>query len=183
MSEQNERNSRRSFLKKSIAGVAGVSLFPTLIKAEKKLILKTKKEKKRKIITRTLGKTDIKVPVIGMGCYTTLNENVVRAALDAGIACFDTAPNYGRGNSETMLGNMFQGRPRNSFVIATKHFGFRDNRTGLIPENVTPAEYRESFRKSIDESLKRMKLYYVDIFHILVSHYNGYQTEISQNML
>ena len=127
MNGKNTQNSRRGFLKKGMAGIAGLSLFPSFFRGESKAKEKIESKIKKKIIYRTLGRTGIKVAVIGIGCYTTYNKNVIQTALDKGVVYIDTAPGYGRGNSEKMLGEVFKGRPRDSFVIATKHIGFRDN--------------------------------------------------------
>ena len=164
MNGKNTQNSRRGFLKKGMAGIASLSLFPSFFRGESKAKKKIDSKIKKKIVYRTLGRTGIKVAVIGIGCYTTYNKNVIQTALDKGVVYIDTAPGYGRGNSEKMLGEVFKGRPRDSFVIATKHIGFRDNRTGLIPKNIDSARYKASFLYSINGSIKRMNLNYVDVF-------------------
>jgi myo-inositol catabolism protein IolS len=80
---------------------------------------------------RTLGQTDIEVSTVCMGCWGIAggsnwgpqNEqdslDALDASLDAGVNFFDTAPLYGKGYSEELVGRAFKGR-RNRVVIATK---------------------------------------------------------------
>ncbi len=55
-----------------------------------------------------------------MGVQQSDNPNLLRAALDAGIVHLDTGHIYSRGRNEEMIGGVIKGRPRDSFVIATK---------------------------------------------------------------
>ena len=66
-----------------------------------------------------LGSSGIQVSVVGIGCNSfgvwidaAQAQEVVEAALDAGINFFDTAEVYGRGASETILGNAVRCAPR-----------------------------------------------------------------------
>jgi acyl-CoA synthetase (AMP-forming)/AMP-acid ligase II len=71
------------------------------------------------------------------------NPELVRAALDAGIVHFDTAHYYQRGRNEEMIGQMIKGRPRDSFVIATKVLGSPiDSKTGLYKPEATEEVFR-----------------------------------------
>src|SRR5215211_2585602 len=94
-----------------------------------------------KAFQRTLGRSDLQVSAMGLGCWAIGglwywldgpggwgdidDEESVRAiqrALDLGINFFDTAANYGTGHSERMLARGLEGK-RDQAVIATK-FGF-----------------------------------------------------------
>lgn len=162
MSTTDRSNSRREFLKKGLTGFTGASLLSTFGRSDE-----TKKasdaKNKPTVIKRTLGRTGLKVPVISLGAS---NENVTRAALDAGVLLLDTANRYGAGRHETMLGDVLKGRPRNSFIIATKIIPKLDNFTGLPPENMTPADFKKDFRKKMEQSLTRLKLDFVDILYL-----------------
>lgn len=80
---------------------------------------------------RTLGRTSIQVSPVAMGCmslcsnqtYEAIPEDqaiaTVHAAIDAGVNFFDTAPMYGEGESERLLGKALAGR-RDRVVIADK---------------------------------------------------------------
>jgi aryl-alcohol dehydrogenase-like predicted oxidoreductase len=90
---------------------------------------------------RPLGKTDVKVSVMALGCWPFAggavwgeqddNDSIatVHASLDAGINFFDTAEGYEEGKSERVLGRGLKGR-RHEAVIATKvspnHLGAED---------------------------------------------------------
>ena len=62
-------------------------------------------------------------------------DGLVRGALDAGMVHLDTAHGYQRGRNEEMIGRVLKGRPRESFVIATKVWDGR--RTGLFSAETT----------------------------------------------
>ena len=80
--------------------------------------------------TRPLGRTAVRVTRLGFGgaplgnLFRPLDENTardtVRAAWDAGVRYFDTAPLYGHGLSERRLGAVLRAQPREAFVISTK---------------------------------------------------------------
>jgi aryl-alcohol dehydrogenase-like predicted oxidoreductase len=157
-------NSRRNFIKKSAVGLAGVSIlsspFP-LPGEDKPGVQET--GKKGKIITRVLGKTGLKLPVVSMGVMNADNPNLVSAALDAGIVMLDTAHAYQRGKNEEMIGQVIKDRPRDSFVIATKVAGdYLDRKTGLFTENTKA----EAFMEKFSTSLKRLGLDHVDILYL-----------------
>jgi aryl-alcohol dehydrogenase-like predicted oxidoreductase len=111
--------------------------------------------------TRLLGKTGIRVPIVSMGVMNTDNPHLVRAALDAGYVLLDTAQGYQRGTNEAMIGEILKGRPRNSFVIATKASLPKDQATGGYGPHAT----EEAYTKKIDTSLKSLGLDYVDIYY------------------
>ncbi len=99
----------------------------------------------------------------------------VQRALEAGINFFDTADVYSRGASEEVLGNLLQqlGVRRESVVVATKVFQVMSddvNDRGLS---------RKHILHSIDQSLRRLKMDYVDLYQI---HRWDYQTPIEETM-
>ncbi|MFO1039942.1 MAG: aldo/keto reductase [Geminicoccaceae bacterium] len=79
---------------------------------------------------RKLGKSGVEVPVIGFGgaplgnLYTEFSDEdaraAVRAAYDAGMRLFDTAPLYGFGLSEHRIGEALRWQDRDSYVLSTK---------------------------------------------------------------
>ena len=76
---------------------------------------------------RKFGPTDLTVSAIGFGCWDSAGwpsgfDDMVAAvdrAIDLGVTCFDTAPNYGGGESELMLGRAL-GPRRKDVVVVTK---------------------------------------------------------------
>jgi aryl-alcohol dehydrogenase-like predicted oxidoreductase len=113
---------------------------------------------------RKLGSSDIEVSEISLGSWLTYSGGVeqeqakacVQAAFDAGINFVDTANVYGRGASETLLGEVLSGRDRSSYVLATKvYFPMSDTDRGLSAEQI---------HKQIDASLARLQTDYVDLY-------------------
>lgn len=78
---------------------------------------------------------------------------LVQTAYEMGVNFFDTAPNYGKGTSELRLGKALKGYDRNKLVVNTK-FGHTDSGGTDYSSN--------SIRKSLDGSLKRLQMDYVD---------------------
>jgi predicted aldo/keto reductase-like oxidoreductase len=150
--------SRRDFLKFTAAGLGGCVYLGA---NEKSLSAEVQEEKEEKITYRTLGKTGLKLPVITMGVQNSDNPNLVRAALDGGMVHLDTAHYYQRGTNEVMIGEVIKGRPRDSFVIATKESLPKNRITGFYREGAT----EKAFLGQLDISLKRLGLEYVDILY------------------
>ena len=114
--------------------------------------------------TRTLGKSDLEVTVVGLGCNNfggrideTASRAVIDAALDAGVTFFDTADVYGnRGGSEEIIGRALAGR-RERVVLATK-FGHD------LGDGETARGGREYIRKAIEASLRRLQTDWIDLY-------------------
>jgi len=68
----------------------------------------------------TLGRTGFEVSDVSMGCGHISESNVVRYAYDKGINYFDTAESYGKGDSETKIGEAMQHMDRKKIFITTK---------------------------------------------------------------
>ena len=150
---------RRKFLGTAAGTVAGVltlgSSVPASARAGKK------EEKAGALITRTLGRTGYKLPIVSMGVMNADNPELVRRAYEAGIRHFDTAYGYQRGRNEEMVGRVLveELKVRDKVVIATK-INIRP------PQRSLPAEeIKEMHRKMIDESLRRLQTDYVDILY------------------
>ncbi len=137
---------RRSFLKASATGAAGMAILPAV-----KGVPSDLSQKKDNVITRKLGKTELEVAVVGMGCGRVDSPAVIKAALKLGINFFDTAHVYQKGNSEKILGETLKEYPRDSFNIATK---------------VKNPGSKEEFLNMLDLSLERLQMEYVDILFL-----------------
>jgi 1-deoxyxylulose-5-phosphate synthase len=115
---------------------------------------------------RQLGSSDLQVSEIALGSWLTyglgVDDSAARACVDkafeVGINFFDTSNVYGRGGAETLLGDVLQSRPRDSYVLATKLFFPMDD-TG---ENQGLS--RQQVFKQIDDSLRRLRTDYVDLY-------------------
>jgi len=113
---------------------------------------------------RKLGDSDLEVSEISLGSWLTYGVGVeadkARACLEEafahGINFIDTSNIYGRGAAETFLGEALQGRPRDSYILATKlYFPMSETDFGLS---------RAQVEKQLDASLKRLRIDYVDLY-------------------
>jgi len=130
------------------------------------------------------GDTGLKVSRLCLGCmsfgdrsdYMVAGESarkVLRRAWDLGINFFDTANVYSNGRSEEILGDFVAGMNREEFVIATKVYnsmGEGPNEKGLS---------RKHILWQISESLKRLKMEYVDLYQ---THRWDYDTPIEETL-
>lgn len=113
---------------------------------------------------RRLGKTELKVSEIGFGAWQLGNDDqwggmsdatareLVATALDRGCNLFDTAPNYAKTRSETLLGETLKGK-RQDVVLVSK-FGHR-------PSGETDFSV-DWFWESLHGSLERLRTDYLD---------------------
>jgi predicted aldo/keto reductase-like oxidoreductase len=159
---------RRDFMKSTLAGAGGF-LFLPLKDMKQEFRVVEAKGKEKKFAYRTLGKTGMKLPVINMGVMNTNDPSLVKVALDSGMVMLDTAQTYQRGQNEGMIGEVLKGRPRDTFVLATKARLPSDQKTGLYAEEAT----EDAFLKKVDVSLKNLGLDYVDIYY----HHNVWKRE------
>src|SRR6201998_3238643 len=115
---------------------------------------------------RVFGRSGMQLSVLGFGCGAVGGlmvrgdhadqERTVAHALDAGVNYFDTAVQYGDGESERNLGRVLQKlKPANIFVGTKVRLPPQD--TGRIAEAVT---------KSLEASLSRLQRDHGDIFHL-----------------
>src|SRR3954449_2152309 len=106
---------------------------------------------------RRLGSSDLEVSEISLGSWMTYGGGVddtaaeacVAKAFDVGINFVDTANVYSGGKAEEFLGEVLAGRPRDSYVLATKvYFRMPNGDRGLS---------RDQVHKQIDDSLRRLR--------------------------
>jgi len=143
---------RKSFLKTTFSGAAGLAI---LGPANQPIQAPQPDQwlPQERFVYRTLGHTGLHLPVISMGVEHADNPKLVRAALDAGITCFDTAHIYQQGKNETLLGQLAGERPRDSLIISTKILG--GSRTSY-----------QNFLWRFNRSMERLRLEYVDILYL-----------------
>jgi aryl-alcohol dehydrogenase-like predicted oxidoreductase len=128
---------------------------------------------------RPLGSSDLQVSEISLGSWLTYGGGVgreqaeacVAKAFDVGINFIDTANVYATGKAEEFLGEVLAGRPRDSYVLATKVF-FPMSRTdrGLS---------RAQILKQIDASLTRLRTDHVDLYQC---HRYDWDTPLEETM-
>ena len=134
------------------------------------------------------GKSGLLLPQISLGLWHNFGsvdnfenaESIAKKAFDKGITHFDLANNYGPvpGSAETNFGkilkNNFQGNLRDEIVISTKA-GY-----GMWPGPYGDWGSRKYLLSSLDQSLKRMDIDYVDIFY---SHRFDPETPLEETMM
>jgi aryl-alcohol dehydrogenase-like predicted oxidoreductase len=152
------------------------------------------------LLTRTLGKSGLKVSALGMGCWAIGgpwtwaqpgenpfpagwgkidDEESIRAihvGLDMGINFFDTAANYGAGHSEKILGQALKG-VREKVVIATK-FGHVVNE-GEKVVYADDSQILANVRSDVENSLRRLQTDVIDIYQL---HAGGYDPELAREL-
>jgi aryl-alcohol dehydrogenase-like predicted oxidoreductase len=114
----------------------------------------------------TLGKTGLKVSVVGLGCggpsRLGLRNNsdsqeraigIVRQAIDLGVNFIDTAQSYG---TEGIVGKAIAGIPRDRLVISTKK---------TLPDAGQPSPENE-IKKGLEQSLKHLGTDCIDVYHL-----------------
>ena len=124
---------------------------------------------------RSLGRSGLRVSVVGMGCNNfgranTATESqegtnaLIGAAIDAGITLFDTADIYGRerGLSETLMGHALKGR-RDEIVLASKF--------GMDIEGANGPDWgargsRRYIRLAVEASLRRLQTDWIDLYQL-----------------
>ena len=120
---------------------------------------------------RNLGSSGMRVSLLGYGGWALGKKGwpgvdekealaTLAAAIDCGINFFDTAPIYGFGRSEEVLGHAFSGM-RQKIFIATKCGLSWDDR-GYVKHSLTAA----SINRELEQSLRRLKTDYIDLYQI-----------------
>jgi len=149
---------------------------------------------------RTLGDTELQLSVITFGAWAAggwmwggndSNNAIeaIKASYDLGVTSIDTAPIYGQGASEEIVGKAIKGIPRDKLQIITK-YGMRwDDTKGALAfksknndgKDIDIYKYagKESIIKECEDSLKRLGTDYIDLYQI---HWPDVTTPIQETM-
>jgi aryl-alcohol dehydrogenase-like predicted oxidoreductase len=147
---------------------------------------------------RKIGNSDLELSVITFGAWaaggwmwgsTDRNDAIdaIKAGYDLGVTSIDTAPIYGQGDSEEIVGDAIKGISRGKLQIVTK-FGMRwDLAKGELAmkskdndgKDIDVYKYagKESVIYECEQSLKRLKTDYIDLYQI---HWPDLKTPISE---
>ena len=136
---------------------------------------------------RKLGSTDLEVSAITFGTWaaggwmwggsdTGEAIKAIRSAYDQGVTSIDTAPVYGQGASEEIVGEAIKDLPRDKVQILTKfglrwdvskgdfHFHSKDNQGKAI--DIYKYASKKSILKEVEDSLRRLSTDYIDLYQI-----------------
>lgn len=141
-----------------------------------------------------LGNSGVQCEAVGLGTWAmggwmwggnddAAAVDAIRASLDAGVHLIDTAPAYGLGHAERLVGQALKGR-RHEAVIATKCGLVWHTRQGthFFDEDGTPVYRhlgRESIFHEVDQSLARLETDYIDLY---ITHWQDAQTPVAETM-
>lgn len=149
---------------------------------------------------RKLANSDLEVSVITFGAWaaggwmwgkTDRNDAIeaIRASYDLGVTSIDTAPIYGQGESEEIVGDAIKGINRDKIQILTKFgmrwdlakgdFGFKSKNNDGIEIDIYKYAGKESIIKECENSLKRLGTDYIDLYQI---HWPESTTPIAETM-
>ena len=139
---------------------------------------------------RKFGATDITVSAIGFGCHDASKPTkglwgdeyidrmcaTVNRAIDMGINCFDTAPHYGLGDSERMLGRALGARRKDVVLVTKCGLGWQGSEVDRPKGRDGRREY---VLPLVEQSLERMQTDYIDV---LLMHYPDPNTPFEETM-
>lgn len=144
--------------------------------------------------TTTLGPSGIACEAIGLGTWAmggwmwggadeAAATQAIRASLDAGIRLIDTAPAYGLGRAERLVGHALKGR-RHEAVIATKcglvwHAAKGTHFFDEEGQSVYRHLGRDSILHEIEQSLQRLQTDYIDLY---ITHWQDGTTPVEETM-
>ena len=143
---------------------------------------------------RAIGASGINASVVGLGTWAiggwmwggtdeASSIAAIRAAIDAGVTLIDTAPAYGMGRSEEIVGAALEGR-REQVVLATKcGLVWHTSRGGHFFDQAGKPVHRylgpELIAHELNESLKRLRTDYIDLY---ITHWQDPTTPIAETM-
>ncbi|MEJ2193646.1 MAG: aldo/keto reductase [Ignavibacteriaceae bacterium] len=149
---------------------------------------------------RKLGKSNVSASVITFGAWAIGGWmwggadrkeaiDAIRASYDLGVTSIDTAPAYGHGLSEEIVGEAIRGIDRGKVQILTKYglrwdtdegeFYFKTKNNSGNDLNMHKFASKESIVKEVEVSLKRLNTDYIDLYQI---HWADPTTPVSETM-
>jgi predicted aldo/keto reductase-like oxidoreductase len=159
---EHRRTTRRDFVKSGSAGLAGTAVLSACGRTGASPDVEPRLGRS---VVRTLGRTGLELPVVSMG--SSYGIHLVQEALAEGIRYIHTSSSYSENEHEALLGRVFKSRPRSSFVVGTSPdlpypYGRFRGRSYDLGTRVDP----ELIIRSIEGSLQRLQLEYVDIYYL-----------------
>jgi uncharacterized protein len=149
--EGNEGMNRRTFLKAGLVGATSALVGRSAIADAARYYASSDPSAFPPPVYRTLGRTGLKITVVGFGAMLTTEPEVMRIAFDQGINYVNTARIYMRGKNEEILGKALKGI-RDRVYVAT---------------NVHPASsLKKDIVRDVEASLKALETDYIDLIQL-----------------
>ncbi len=156
---------RRDFLGKAALGLISTGLSIPLLRSKT-----GSQEQPHKVIYRTLGRTNLQIPIVSFGVMNSDNPDLIKKALDMGIRHLDTAHFYLDGNSERVIGKvLYENKMREKLCVGTKMSFQKDPKAGQfssVGKTGYPAPTENNFVKQLETSLQRLRSDYIDILYL-----------------
>lgn len=143
---------------------------------------------------RKMGSSDVRASAIGLGTWAmggwmwggsddAGSVAAIRASIDNGVTLIDTAPAYGVGKAEELVGQAVEGR-RGEVVIATKcglnwHHGKGNHFFDELGKQVHRYLGRDGILHEIDQSLRRLRTDYIDLY---ITHWQDPTIPVEETM-
>ncbi len=136
-----EKVTRRTFVKTVVGGAAALGIANTLEPFE---TFAQETNPKQKMPTRALGRTGHNVCLFSLGGQATLEQDgktdeavaIINRAIDLGVNYIDTAAAYGRGVSETYIGEVMKTRRKEVFLATKTHDRSYDGSMRLLEKSL-----------------------------------------------
>ncbi len=157
---------RREFILKAMGGAAAAGLMGKAglpLGAQTAPVAEKAANAGKSPLTRVLGKTGIRVPIVSMGVMNADNPALVKRSFEMGVRHFDTASGYQKGRNEEMVGTVLKElKARDQAIVATKIPPPRPEMMDQMGDKLVT----EDFLARLDQSLARLQMDHVDILYI-----------------
>jgi uncharacterized protein len=148
--ENRNTMNRREFLKVGIAGVTVAAAGIRVIGGASEALAQTSVPKPAPI-SRTLGRTGLKLTIVSFGAMLTPGHEVMKAGFDFGVNYIDTARKYMNGRNEEIAAKAIKGR-RDKVYVATK----------TLPESRS----KQDLFRDVETSLAKLETDYIDVIQL-----------------
>ncbi len=163
MKKDKKGYNRREFIFTTAAGAAAGLLAKMPLGAQKAPEAKKAAEPGKKPISRVLGRTGIRLPIVSMGVMNADNPALLKRSYEMGVRHFDTAWGYQKGRNEEMVGAVIKElHARDQVVIATKVPPARPELMDQMGDKLVEEEFLGRF----EQSLARLQMGHVDILYV-----------------
>jgi len=142
---------RRTFIKTGMVGTATALIAAPALADSLQQLAESERPSLPKPLYRTLGRTGLKLSVVGFGAMLTPEPEVIRAAIDQGVNYIDTARVYMGGRNEEIVGRAVRG-VRHKVYLATK----------TRPESSTKAD----IIRDVETSLRTLGSDHIDVIQL-----------------